>query len=72
LRAAVVVGIIANGSVLELAGFGVAAGVVAAGGLTTAVTFFAGFNNTVAALAAAIGDDVAIVGQAVGLDTVAT
>jgi hypothetical protein len=64
------VGIVADCVVFEFARGRVAAGVVAAACRSSAIAILAAFYNTVAALAAGIGDDVFVVYQTVGLDAV--
>jgi len=66
--AAVFVSVIADGAVLVLARFGVAARVVSAAFGATAITVFAGLDDTIAALLACNGRDVPIVREAVGVD----
>lgn len=70
--ATAVVGVIADGVVLELACLWVTASIATAVFLAATVTVFAGFDDAVAALAAADSHDSAVVGEAGGLDTVAT
>lgn len=71
LAAAVFVGVVADGVVLEAAGGGVAAGVVATLGLAAAVAVLALFDDAVAADGLADGGDAAVVCEARGLDAVA-
>lgn len=61
--AAAVVGVVADGVVLELACLCVAASIASAVLLAATVTVFAGFDDAVAALAAADSRDSAVVGE---------
>lgn len=70
LVAAAVVGIIAHGSGLVLAGRGVTAGVVAATLVATTVAVLAGLDDTVSALAAADRHDALVLGETGGFDAV--
>lgn len=69
--AAAVVGIVADGAVLELACLGIAAFVVSTRLFTPTVAVFSVFDNTVPALAARDGSDTAVRRETRALDTVA-
>lgn len=59
--AAAVVRVVADGTVFEFAGLGIAAGVVAAAFFVAAVAFLVAFDDAVAALTAANGHDAAVI-----------
>lgn len=69
--AAVLVAIVADGVVLELACRGIAATVIATSRFTTAVAILAFFDNAVAALLARDGGDALVGGEALCVDAVA-
>jgi hypothetical protein len=71
VAATVLVGVVADGVVLVLAGRGVAAAIVAAAFCATAIALFIAFDNTITALLASDGLHVSVVAQAVRLDAVA-
>jgi len=68
LVAAVIISVVADCAVDELARCGVTAGIVRAAGHTATVAVFAFLDDTVAALCAADGDDIFVGGKTLRVD----
>lgn len=71
IAAAVFVGVVANGGVLEFAGRRFTARIVAAGGSTTTVTVFTFLDYAVPTLLACDSGDAFVINERGGVDTVA-